>query len=273
MKPRLSRYSGLLAEPLKFNPLPVLRLDKPHPMFLALGLPAEEWQTFLKALWKQDFEKFYARRRALFSHFNINLEHPGAEMDLALSLAYRHERATLINGERVSITALCNLFETTDPVQLSWRLAAKHVPGFRSADPKRFERRVSSGEWVEIFIAYLVVVDHLERKGGKASDREVVNIILDKKKLKEIIPEKAARTVQTVLEHTGNKDRNSPRDLKSRHSFLRVALREARNAWIDLRSFKVSDFQLQWVTQIWPLLNSLTPAEDGQNGPPSGPIK
>ena len=76
--------------------------------------------------------------------------------------------------------------------------------------------------------------------------------MLDKNEL-EIIPE-GGSGMQTILERTGNKDRGGPRGLKSRSSFLRIAFREARKAWIDLKSGTASDFQLQMITEVWPLL-------------------
>jgi hypothetical protein len=166
-----SPYTGLLDEPLELSTPLGLSLDVVHPMYLALGFPAEEWPALLKASWRGDAEKMIARRRALFDHFGVNPEAPYADIDLALCLAYRHERDTLMNGEHVSLGALCALFETTDPNQLVWKLAAQHVRGFQRAEPKRSRRRLTSTEWVEIFFAVIVVGDRLGELGGRVSDR------------------------------------------------------------------------------------------------------
>ena len=254
MRRKRSPFSGILAQPIK-SVLPIEdRPDKPPRLCLALGLNAGQWPTFLEALRDRDREILNDKRRALFAHFGINAKHPTAEIDLILSLAHRHEREALILGERVSIAALYDLFKANDLRGLSWHLANKHVPGFRNAEPERWHGRLSSVEWADIFLAYIGVAEHLVRTSGEASDHQIVKILLNKNELAQIIPDWWARRIQTILERSGNKDRDSQRDLSSRSSFLRTAFGEARQAWFAFKSGEPSDFQLQIIVEVEPLV-------------------
>ncbi len=268
-----SPYTGVLAEPLELETPLGLSLDKVPRTYLDLGFPAEAWPTTLKASLWGDLEKIFARSRALFRHFGINPEDPHAFLDLALCLAYRHERDTLVDGERVRFGAVCTRFETTDPAELVRKLAAKHVRGFQPARSRRLPGRLSTTEWVEIFFAVIVVADRLERRGGEAKVREIAAVMLDQKELQKIIPRKAARSVQAILERTGNKERGSARGLKSRDTFLRTRIREARRARADVRSGKANNFQMQMLTEVWPALHGLTMEQAGQNAPVSETTK
>ena len=131
-----SPYTGVLDEPLELETPLGLSLDKVPRTYLDLGFPAEAWPALLKASWHRDAEKFIARVQALFRHFGINLDEPHAFLDLALCLAYRHERETLIDGGRVRFGQVCALFDTADPAELVRKLAAKHVRGFQPAKPE-----------------------------------------------------------------------------------------------------------------------------------------
>jgi hypothetical protein len=190
---------------------------------------------------------------------------PGAEIDLALSLAYRHELDSLINGERVSLWAVCALFKTNDLDQLAWELARKHVPGFRPPEEERWQGRLTSAEWVTIFFAVFAVADDLTRQAANVSDHAIARVLLDEKQLRKIIPPIAVASVRSILGRTGNKERGGARALTSRNRFFRERISQARKAWTDFKSGKANDFQMQMLTEVWPLLHSLTAERPGQN--------
>ena len=249
-----SPYTGVLDEPLELETPLGLSLDKVPRTYLDLGFPAEAWPALLKASWHRDAEKFIARVQALFRHFGINLDEPHAFLDLALCLAYRHERETLIDGGRVRFGQVCALFDTADPAELVRKLAAKHVRGFQPAKPKRFAGRLTTTEWIHIFLAVIAVAERLERQGGKAKVRKIAAVMLDQKELQKIIPPKVARSVHAILARTGNKERDSARKLESRDTFLRTKIREARRAWADVKSGKANNFQIQMLSEVLPAL-------------------
>jgi hypothetical protein len=248
-----SPYTGILSEPMEIKVPAGLDPAKVPEFYLALGISAKTWKRMLTALRFKELESLMARKQALFHHFELDPASPGSDLDLALCLAYRHERATLIKGDRVSFEAICDLCETADPVGVVWKLAFKHVPGFQACEPK-YRRRLATNDWVKIFITIASVWDRL---GPKASDHGIVDVMLDPQRLREFVPQKAAESVQSILAKSGNKDRGSPRDLASRESFLRTAIRESRNAWADVKSGKATHFQLQFVCEVVPALQSL----------------
>lgn len=250
-------YAGVLDEPFEFETPAGLSVDEVPLMYLALGLPTKAWPDILKSSWLRDVEKFDNRVLALFRHYGIDSEAPQAFLDLALCLAYRHERDTLIDGPRVQFSAVCALYKTTDINVLVQRLAAKHVPGFQLARPKRSAGRLTTMEWIHVFLTVVAVAERLEQRGAKATIHQIAAVMLDQKQLPKIISPKAARSVRAILLRTGNKERGSARKLESRNTFLRTKIREARRAWADIKLGKANNFQIQMLSEVLPALHRL----------------
>lgn len=259
-------YTGVLAKPLELHgPLGLARQNITW-VSRVFGISVEEVKSELDKLYVQDMAEVLRRQRALFDHFGIRPDAPEAERTLALSLARRHEQAILYRDECVDLSALCVRFETTDPDEMVFKLANQHVPGFQPAAQEDWQGRLTSSELAEVFFAAFLVMDYLRQQDKRLSFRRVAEVLLDEKVLVEVVPLPAARSIQSILRRTGNKDRGSERDLESRVEYLRKAIPKGLTAWADLKSGRATDFQIQMVSEVWPTLYRLTAADAGQNG-------
>lgn len=124
--------------------------------------------------------------------------------------------------------------------------------------------RHETRELIKLFMAIAVIKDHLRTEGVSASERAVVETLLDDDKRRKLLPAKAADALEALLAETGNKDRGSPRSLKSRERYLRRIMCDARTAVQAVASGRANDFQFQFVTEVLPMIFILRADAIGQ---------
>jgi hypothetical protein len=253
---RIHYYSGILAEPLSGSPTDHgYHPDKPPPWFLTLGGSPERWRDGIQKLIRDHVEGFVERHLALYAHFGIDPKAPGADMDLALSLANRHEHESLQQGKRVAWAALCER-EGIDPAlqdsgsALARTLACKHVPGMKIdlTHTQDWGTKFSSVDLLHLLTAAGYVDDHLRRSGRAFSARAIAEILLDKRRLQKIIPPAAAEKLHAIFRKYGNRKREVSGSGQLSDRALRGILKDVRTLGPMIRGRKkLSDRQLQ----IW----------------------
>ena len=83
-RPYYTRVPWLMEQP--FRP------EEPPTWFLRLGHTADEWRRVAEGQQKRLDAEWWQGVLAVYDHFGIEFSAPGAHKDLALSLAFRHER-------------------------------------------------------------------------------------------------------------------------------------------------------------------------------------
>ena len=233
-------YTGELAKPMEYVP-PILPpgklagLTEDWPPALA-----QTWQIAVEQAGQEDAREFWngailslRRLVALSDHFGIDRSQPGWSRNLALCLACRHE-PDLKRGACVLYAELFAKYGI-DPDQpdadfpLALALAERHVPGMRLEPRKRPESRLSTNDLIQFTFAVVEVGEHLKQASGKSSDREIVAILMDTKRLRSIIPVAAADGVTGMIKSRGNDRRNTDGSLSDKT--LREYLRQMRTAW------------------------------------------
>jgi len=217
---RRRRYINLppLTEPLRFRP------DKPAIWWLGLGHTVDEWRRAIEITKKKVDEEWWRGVLAVYNHFRIDFSAPGAHKDLALSLAFRHERKLLVRGGRICYAALCERYgvnpdEAWSEVNLAHALMEKYVQGEkRYSEPKSNNRglRLSTGELALLFVLVAAVKKHLLRNGKDGTVREVVRCLRDRKQLATVVSTKLAESMHAIFLKRGNKDKGTPRLLSDR---------------------------------------------------------
>lgn len=249
--------------------------DRPPENWLKPEFAADMWRRAVLDVRRADsrafcngLKAFGDRILALFEHFGFDPGEPQSSLDLAVSLAARHETDEY---GRIPFEHLCQR-EGVDPsdegdcMHLALQLAHRHIKGFQIELPKRPNYRYWTIDSVGLFLAIAAVMEHLKQSGHRVSDRKVAEIILDKKRLALIIPAAAARSIHNILAESGNRYKgNTPRSLSDRA--LRGYLRAMRTAWRDYCDGSASQFQRHLVLEVFPVFQRLADEEViGQNG-------
>jgi hypothetical protein len=193
-------------------------------------------------------------------HFGIDISRPGWERDLVASLGKRHERALLFKGKGVAVSALFEKYNI-DPGQeradldLSFHIASTYVPGFQLAEPCRPEGRFTTRDFVGLAMAVDAVREHLRQREPTTSDRAVAAVLQDPKRLRTIIPQRAADQITRILGTSGNDRRGHAAPLSD--TALRGYLRQMREARVAYREGRASMFQRQYVEEVLPSLREM----------------
>jgi hypothetical protein len=250
-------YSDRLANPIEWQP-PIPHLPPAAPNSWSPGVKAV-WPELVKAVEDESeiarissntahFERLWA----LCDHFGIDRSHVGWPRDLALNLASRHE-PSFRNGRHIAYAHLFTQY-SIDPQEpdadltLAFRLAHKYVPGMRLKAPTRPKARLEAVEWVYVTLAVFKIRRHLERENKKASDRQVVELLMDPKWLGSIVPPVVAGRITSALDASGNKRRGTPERLSKRA--LRYYLHDMRSA-----GQCTNEFQRFLMEDVFPLLH------------------
>ncbi len=208
--------------------------DRAPAWWKRFGYDEDTWPIAVEETRKQELRAMSASMRALFDHFEFAISDsadcwdlaPSVWRDIALSLAYRHEKELLVRGKQIiCYSALYGKygvdpddFENADR-ELVFKLAAKYV--WPEVDPQSEQlddwgTRWSTPDLARIVRAILAVANVLKGRGKKASARAIADALQDKKALASIIPKKAADDVHALLLHHGNK----------------VSLRKSPKSWL-----------------------------------------
>lgn len=274
-KRKRAYYTGELAQPMAYVP-PIIPPGK-------LAGPTEDWPPALAETWRiavekarqEDAREFWngailslRRLVALSDHFNIDRSLPGWSRNLALSLAYRHE-PDLNRGAGVLYAELFARYGI-DPNQpdadfpLALALAERHVPGLRLESRKSRQSRLSTIDLIRLVFAVVEVREHQKQASGEGSDREVVAILMDNKRLRSIIPVAAADEVTSMIKSHGNDRRNMNGSLSDRT--LREYLRQMKSARQCYREGTANDFQKQFVDEVLPFLHNPSGTDTQERG-------
>ena len=254
----------------------LLKPNEPPPWWRWLGYAEEAWPIAVKEARKLEAETYLQSLNALFDHFGIVISALGAFEDLALSLAYRHERALLVQGKRISYSALCKRFDlnpdTEDADQrLALALAEKYVwaEKDKADDWATTDRgtRLSTLDFAHLVLAVVAVKEDLKRRGKRRSARAIADALRDKRALAKIIPQKAADSVLAALKGRSNKDKSGkPMSPESwlRHALIPTVL----NPFAPTKIAANRSLRVQLYCDVLPLLfKKPAEREDGQNSP------
>jgi hypothetical protein len=203
-----------------------LKPDRPPPWWAEFGHAPEEWRCAINAGKRRAGENFSQWVLAVYEHFGISSSAPGASKDLALSLAYRHERDLLVEklSGRIRYAALCERYgvkpaEEGSDTTLALSLAYKYVEGEKKAsnhESGNWGTRFTASELATLVMAVAAVREHIgetkkQRKCGSLAKKKPLNVrtiaklLQDRRHLATIIPKKAAESVQAILFRAGNK--------------------------------------------------------------------
>lgn len=257
-------YTGALAEPIEWAP-PIL----PPGKFAQI---TEDWPSKVSENWRTAVERAQqedARNRelelcasvsklvTLTEHFSVDRSRPGWSRNLALSLAQRHEPGL---KRRAGVFAYAELFAMygIDPDQpdadfpLALALAQQHVPGMRFKPPEPRQSRLSTTDLIRFTLAVVAVYEHLEQTTGRSSDRKVVAILRDPRRLQKIVVAAVASEVTRLIQSGGNGGRFERGPLSDRA--IRSYLRQMRTALPDTREGRATTFQQQFVCEVLPFI-------------------
>lgn len=213
----------------------------------------------------------WSRFLALCDHFHINRDRPGWPRDLVLKLADRHEpwfRSSLEYSELFARYSVDPCMPEAD-FALAWSLASKHVPGLRFEIPEPRRTQLSTVELASLFLIIERIRRHLLNSRQDDSDRKIVQILRDERRLKSIIRAPAAQTLSAWIKHQGNKRVDgSPGPVSDRA--LREYLRLLKTAWKAYTEGTANPLQIQFVEEVLPLLfhpdaDQAEAAETGQS--------
>jgi hypothetical protein len=199
----------------------------------------------------------------VYEYFGISFFAPGAHKDLALTLAFRHERDLLVQGNRICWRALCERY-SVDPhkegsdVTLSLALVDKYVAGERRrSEPQSDDwgTRFTTAELAFLTIVVAYVREHLLNIGEDASVRAIAKCLRDRQHLAEIISAKTAQSVQAMLLRRGNKSQGASKPLGDRR--LRQIISDVQGLGSVLKSGRnLTLVQMQLYMGVVPLLAS-----------------
>jgi hypothetical protein len=244
--------------------------SEPPPEWRPLGfVPGNPWRGFLRAAQIEARRSFAKDVTDLFEHFDIDASAPGAWRDLALSLAFRHERHLILTGERFCFAALCQRYGVNpdgddDCVKLALDQAKKYVWDEIDADSDNLDdwgTRLSSAD-----LACLVmgVVSARAYIGTSASVRKIAALLQDRNRLQNVVPKAAAESIQLVLARRANIGRDGLP--KSPDSWLRHKLiPQIEGLPAALRSGGLSRLQMQlWLKVLPTLFGQMDMVRDGR---------
>lgn len=214
------KYQGLLLVPVPS----ALRLPPDPPHCFLRHATSEEWPTFRARLSSpegptlhSELAQIMRRCGALFGHYGKKLNEPGAALDVALAMAFRHE-PELMSATPPALSAVFLKFNL-DPdanlhFQLVLALAARYVPGFQRAYPVPPRRsRLPTIDVSILVLSVAKVRDYCEQQQLKAGDLTIANLLLDSRTMAKIVGPRRAKALQRVLERSGNKKWGYPRSL------------------------------------------------------------
>lgn len=257
-----SYYSGPLAKPIPWEqPLPELAEPPPlgcNPRIADIHNAVRvEISRHNACQFRQGLMARLQKLMLLCEHFDIRTDPlpPGWSLELAVALARRHESLFTRGGE----TKILRIFAAygIDPDQseahtiLALELAQKHVPGMSYGQPNRAKSRLDTVQLASLFMAVVLIEQHLKQVGERVSDRQVAAILADHSKLASIIPCPAADAIANMLKTTGNNDRGNPSPLSI--EALRGYLEQMRNAWKAVGEGNATALQVRFVEEVMPL--------------------
>lgn len=233
------------------------------------GTP-EEWIRELQQLMRSEWDYSLHCFRSVYEHFGINFSDPGAHRDIALSLAFRHERDLLIRGPRIQYSAICERYgvkpdEEDADHSLALALITKHVWGERPTGEATFrdwqaETGFTTADLTKLYTTFLVVEQHLSADGKPPAVRAVSNLLRDQKKLAAIIPRRASDAIHAILVGVGNRAKGEAKKLGDTR--MREIIEEMRDLRQACEKRKYTPLQLQLLFAVWPIIDSL---HAGQN--------
>jgi hypothetical protein len=241
------------------------RPEEPPTWFLRLGHTADEWRRVAEGQQKRLDAEWWQGVLAVYDHFGIEFSAPGAHKDLALSLAFRHERKELLQGQRVCYRALCERYGVDPDEPLAEvTLAYKLMNRFVRREKKQSEpstnpgTRFATNELILLMVAVARAKEHLVNNGKNVSVRAIARCLRDRDCLAGIFS--LAESIQAILSRRGNKAKGIPQPLSDRR--LRQIINEIEMLEAPVRDRKLSDLQPQLFIGISELL---TRSPVGQN--------
>lgn len=249
-----------------------MRKRKPYRGILSVPIGSPLPQD--AAAFVQDLEAYCDRFSALLAHHGISTNTPGWSRDLALRLAWIHERGLLEAGGGISI---CRVFEHygVDPTAdesdllLALELASKHVPAFAVVTPVERKPRIEPCDMAHLAITAATVTAALESTGRSRDtlQRAVARVLRDPKELEKYVDSSWVGRMSRILNEYGNDERTNPKPLSDRA--LRTYLSDMEKAWSAYQLGKANPFQKQFVEVVLPMLlgpaQNQSPDHAGQN--------
>lgn len=259
-------YKGtILGKPLELFCAPRIHSERPPD-----DADPDVWRHIISSLKKADARKHMFAFLELYDHFKINRFAPKADLELILSLAWRHEKNLFDDNGRARITELYELYgadpESDGELCLALKIASKHIPAFqamkylsdehlkkaRNEGPGAPSNLDHFGIFTLLSLIGLFKEEHRKKFNQKPSDRQIAQYITDPVKAAELIGKTQADIELSRLSGQGNKDRNIHRDLSERA--IRGYLKEIRNLVSDLKKSKGSKFQYQLFNTVLPII-------------------
>ena len=241
--------------------------NRPPSWWETFGHSPDDWRRVVEIAKKKAFENWWQLVLAVYAHFGIEFSAPGAHKDLALSLAFRHERNLLVQGGRICYAALCERYgvdpdEQGAEVTLVFALVRKYVEREKSDGPLRSDdwgTRFSTVELASLTMAIGEVKDHLLGKNEDASVHAIARCVQDQKRLAGIVSDKAAKYVHGIMLRRGNKSKGVPKPLSEKSTTrLRQIIHDMQTLEVALRSRKLTAVQMQLYFSVIPLLGGST---------------
>lgn len=300
-KRRTWKYTGVLAEPMVSKPPlitpPGADPEKPPQDWVRLGCaglwrlsggvgaPPENWLTpeFATRVWREAvlaakredaraswkfFTEWQRRLSALYDHFGIDQWDPHSALDLALSLALRHEPEFVDGRGRACLAALKHRYSIHPDTPyldlcLAMDLAEHHVPGFAARMPKPPGRH-KLGPMLLLLSGMAAVQDHVRRNSLAPTGKEghcVADILLDQKRLGSVVSPEMALKITKALSSMGNHDRGMPRPLSERA--VRDYYSKIQTRWADYLADRANSFQLQLLFWVEPIVDRALAVGEG----------
>lgn len=284
VKSKARKYSGILRQPIAWHPPvapPGVDPDCPPDVKVPESWGGSKnwpdlWRRTVLECQRRDAEaelevreQSKARLLALCKHYGVELGGKGWAIELALSLALRHEKEFVDGRGRVRWRQLCEHegVDPDNPVHLGGlvlRLASRWVPGFQLQQPPR---RPDTRQLIDIFTAIAAIADHLERSGQLVSAHAVATILLDKKEIRKALSKQAADNIEDVMKACGNKKKSGKSPMMSERTlrnYASVFLRPLSGHDDNLKNIRE-----RFLLEVLPVTMRLEmSADDWQIGPP-----
>ncbi len=265
---RSHKYEGALAEPL---PRWVRLVREYTPKSAPAESPewiALQWDDLIAKAREADninsrrfFTEYFAKFKMLYDHFGIDRASPCADLDLALELAWRHERDLFINDD-VHFSTLYKKYRV-DPdspyafCRLIAKLAQTYVPGFREVEPNKTGRTsLDDDDYASLVLAAMVVSTMIEnRTGKKPSCRQLAEILQTPQKLRTYINPTFARHIAGIIEQSGNMRRTQPGPMSD--TTIRKYLRAAETATQVKGPKELNSYHRQYLLRVSPRIREI----------------